>query len=285
MSIATRSPFGPLGIILSLLLLIDKLTLKASEKHSENVGELMVGAAKLNSEIPQLVAKKWADRPSPVFLAHVGAMLSADAKAELREMGVSLKDFVQLQLRDKIRFLVVGANGDALAPKAETINLTDAELAARHTKTPRLRFPRFMGDVWRAFERPLRSEKRYLTINEGRDAQLHDVSSNDPQPPGSLEVPSEDIPPIDPVTGVAAAAKVFKAIQAWAAKNKLDLQGLLDTSDFKSKEAAMPAASSTTNVSGNVGVERLRNFLEILEPDELAKINIPSEVVLRLLKL
>jgi hypothetical protein len=237
---------------------------------------------RLRAEIPAIVTSRWQQSGSPVFLSYLGGLLSAEAKFELRAAGISLKEFIRQYLSTSIRLFVIGETGDALAPEAETVGQSDEQLAARYISVPRMYpFQRFLPAVWRAFSRPLLNEKRYLDLSAGRPAILHDVSATENPASNWIEVLQGDIPPADPPRGIPAPINVVNAITAWAEKHNVEVRTLHDISQSLSVRSAL---SKSSDVSRASGADRLRGFLEILDSEDLVKINIPSDVLLRILR-
>jgi hypothetical protein len=235
----------------------------------------------LKSEIIRFVNERWKMNESPTFLAFLGSRLSLEAKNELRRLGIPLKSFIKDYLRDSVRYFAFGDGGDALVPALATKDLTDGQLISRRANEPRKpRSSRYLNDVWKAFERPMRLDKRYLQLADGR-AVFYDLDAGDPQPENSIEVRKQDVPAIDPMRGVAAPYDVGNAIQAWAEAHKINIQSLYEPASPSSVKAPSSPHSPDPGV---VGIQRLIGFLEILEPNDLNKVNIPSDVLLNILK-
>jgi hypothetical protein len=245
----------------------------------------------LTSEIFEIASLGWQRLGKPVFLANLGGRLSKEAKTQLQLTGLPLKSFMEQYLSNRLRLISMGDTGDVVVPKgADTDRLTDEYLMGLHVKKPRLlstRPPpiRYMAGVWKAFELPMSSQKRYIELRDGREAVCHNVDSETAAPPNSFEVVPEDLPPIDPYRNIASPPHIFRAIRVWAEKHQIDTARLREAPERSSTEGASPSSLSANAIaSNNNAMERLRNFLEILEPDDLARISIPSEVLLHLLK-
>jgi hypothetical protein len=249
----------------------------------------MYSIDKLTGEIIEIASLGWQRLGKPVFLANLGGRLSKDAKIQLQSTGLPLKTFMEQHLSNRLRLISMGDTGDVVVPKgADTDRLTDEYLVGLHIKKPRLLSPRlppvrYMAGVWKAFELPMTSQKRYIELRDGREAMCHNLDSEGVAPPGSIEVLPEDLPPADPYRNIASPPHIFRAIRLWAEKHQIDTARLREAPERLSTESLL-APTANTITSNNNAMERLRNFLEILEPDDLARINIPSEVLLRLLK-
>lgn len=232
--------------------------------------------------IRRIVTDEWEKRERPVFLSQLGLRLSPQAKAELRGTGLSLKEYIQRYLSEDVRLLIIGQTGDLLAPGNETQNMTDDQLAALVRAAPTIprerTFRRFYRALWEAFWLPLpEGTRRYVEIT-GNDIKRYDVPAEESSPPGSKEISRGDLPQRDPVKNWVFAGDVADSIREWANKNNLLESDLYDPDSKTVRESRAQALTEGS------GVDRLRSLLEILNQEELAKLNIPSDVLLSILK-
>jgi hypothetical protein len=233
----------------------------------------------LMAEIPRSVGQNWRDKEAPVLLSALGMRLHPDARAELRVLKENLSDYVEAHLLDQVRLLTIPGKGLAAAPAAETAELSDQDLIRRFNVTPRERSggqanPRFYPHVWRAFSLPLsEAQRRFVSFQPNGIPKSTELPSAENAPYGATEVRLEDLP--DQPLGIGMPpAPVAEAIRAWAKANHIDVNSLYVPTPPRS--GAPPSAPA--------GENELLGILNLLEPSELARIAVPADIVVTLLK-
>jgi hypothetical protein len=236
-------------------------------------------AVDLMDDIPRAVSEYWQDFGCPVLLSVLGGRLSPEARAELRIINKTLGKYIREHLADRVRFFVIPTKGDAAAPVLETIGISELDLSRRYQNNVRSRTvvanPRFHPDVWAAFSRPLQEVKRYLNVAEGRRPHLNEIALSDEARPDWLEVTLSDLPDVQLGPGVEPGP-VANAIRAWASKHQIDID-LLYVPSRSEVAPSIPQGVGRSTPS-------IVDTLSLLEPHELARINIPADVVLSLIQ-
>lgn len=242
----------------------------------------------LTNEIIQIVHDRWQREQKPTFLAHVGAKLSPIAKQELALSGLALKGYIGRHMGDQIRQFVIGDTGDVLVPANSAKALTDAELVGLYAPTPTLTRPsshytRFVKPVWEAFTHAITSgSRRFVDVRDGGRSEVHDVATDYSHPAEWIEIVESDLPARNEV-GWVRPGDIVETIRSWAQRNKVEIEKLRDdsgqTGRAQSGQGVFPPLGSQ-----RPAIDRLVEFLESLEPAELAKVSLSGEVLLGILR-
>lgn len=263
-------------------------------------GCMGLDAATVSGEVRNIVSSNWRAYKKPILLSRIGQLIGEQSKAELRELKLSLRSHISRNMAEAIRTIFVEPNLYYAVPAEDTKQLSDKDLvsrlnanndedpkfamAAAHSKslggqpTRAVMHKRFYKEVWAAFSRPINSMRRYLELREDAHPLLHEIGINEPSPPGSIEISSLELPPFDPNTRKAAPAGIADAVRAWARAHNIHLSRLYDP---ESQEATVGYSNSPERLTA---IAKMRLFLEALEPDEVSRVIIPSEVLLKVLQ-
>ncbi|HYG25417.1 MAG TPA: hypothetical protein VD906_00765 [Caulobacteraceae bacterium] len=228
------------------------------------------------TEIPSVVARFWEERGHPIILSQLGASLSPESLAELRVAKGTLKGYISLHLSDKVRLVHLGGNTDAAAPWVQTTGMTDEQIAKKATlareRKVKINYPAFKKDVWAAFSQPIKDRIRYLEIQDGGEPVFHERET-EIERSGYYRISADDLPEFDPGTGRATPFSIAQAIRLWAGKVGVSLDRLYS-------DVVEPASGAQATSPLNA----LANALGMLEPHEAARISIPGDVLLSVIK-
>jgi len=233
----------------------------------------------LMAEIPRAVGQHWRDREAPVLLSALGMRLHPDARAELRVLKENLSEYVEAHLLQHVRLLTIPGKGRAAAPVAETTDLSDQDLVKRFGAATRERSvgqanPRFSPQVWKAFCLPLAdTQRRFIVFAPNALPKCVELASTEPAPPGATEVRREDLPQ-QPLGFGMPPGPVSEAIRAWAKANSIEITSIYMPAPLR--PSATPPSST--------GENDLLGILNLLEPSELARISVPADIVVNLVK-
>ena len=155
------------------------------------------------------IERFWSQNERPLLLSKLGTMVEEEAVQTARHLEGGLRAFIDARLSDDIRVLQVRGSSTVVAaiPRriAEDRDCDDLMADVMHTSG----VERFNPSFWAAFRKPLNETKRrFLTIQD--PIRFSDLLPDDPQPPNTVEIPSEFIPDEG-----ANDAEVYQAASRW----------------------------------------------------------------------
>jgi len=130
-------------------------------------------------------------------------------------------------------------------------------------------FVRFKKGIWTAFAHPFPLGKRRFVSSQDFLGYV-DVSRNEMPPSQGIEITEVDVPQPDLLVPPNRDAEIIKAISAWAAKNAIPI-ALIRQDDLR-----------TASASGSSGSRRLRLDLSGLSTEELKRISIPLDLIVKI---
>lgn len=231
----------------------------------------------LMGAIPSFLSTRWKRKPLPVLLSAFGGLIPPEARAELRLTKMSLKDYIRAHLADQVRVISIPQKGDAIVPVLETRGLADEELIRLYHEGARDKFKssggRFFPNIWAAFFNPLQTKRRFIRLAPGKPEVIEDENGKELED-GWLEVKEADLPSVQPGTA-PFPPDVSHAIKCWAEQNAINVDDLYlkETSDF--------SPHSPSQLLPSTG---LMEILNLLQPHELSRINIPADIVISVLR-
>jgi hypothetical protein len=247
----------------------------------------MNGSANLEQEIELAVSKEWEDKRKPILFSKLGGRLSHEAREMIKADRIGLKRFVDAHLSAQIRVLPLERYGGGVAPREDTAELSDAELEAAFEKDANAKtIPQYSFDVWSAFRRPLREDmKRYLRIVPSGLAKALDIPALEQPPAGAVEIHPSDLPASIFEGLLPSRQETHEAIVAWTKRVGFDETKLrhVPTLIFPGptvRQIAPQSLPSTEPAPSATFVEGLG----MLTRDELARIQIPADLVLSMLE-
>lgn len=249
-----------------------------------------MNSADLASEVDALVREWWSANEAPLLLSKLGSLLSRDAQIFARVQRIALKRFIGVELPDRLRLVSLPQHGGGVAPLPETSALSEKDLAealeAYRRRQAAARVPRYHALIWDAFRTPLtEGRRRFVLIGNQDEIELQEIGSESEAPAGEgwIEVLQEHLDHIHQ-DGRLVASDMNAAIRRWA-EGKVETRRLLHrpatsvsaTASLPSTPLRGPRHRPGTVDSVIVG---LRGFT----PDELARIQIPADVILSFLE-
>lgn len=225
----------------------------------------------LDSRITNLVEQHWQENQTPLLLSRLGSHGGGEVARQVRAQGKALGNYLRHRLTDKVRVIQHSANSTitgavpasvapGIAPDADEQN--DA-LLEKTRQGSSATAPRFHPAFWAAFRKPLdESNKRYMSVEAPIRFQ---ESSEGSRPDGFLEVPKTYI-----ATSDVDDAQTLQNAEKWITENNLRKDTYL-----------APAKSKLDS-------EHPQNLLDLvlfsLEPEDLSRVSMPLDVILRLRK-
>ena len=227
-------------------------------------GSLAVGVGTMSSlpldpldrQIVDCVRQHWDEEQTPLLLSTLGAL--GDIRERVKNEGSSLAGYLRDRLAGQIRVIRHTDNPAVVAavPADASANF-DSLLEKARGRHAAADASRFAPALWAAFRRPLDDTKeRYVSVK--RPIRFIDVTQEE-RPEGRIAVPREYI---------SEAPGVYERIEKWIQENNIDRAPLLF--EVKASEKGLPA----TDVLGR--------FLLALDPEELARVSIPLDIVKKL---
>lgn len=228
--------------------------------------------------IPELVLEYWKDYQKPWLLASLGGRIGAEAREVARKESATLGDYIELRFPDDVRIVTIPGHDKAAVPKDRTEELTDADLVnAFKSKRGRVASKRsYARNVWKAFYRPIAQGRRYVELRADDEPLIHEESDQHVSCENWYEVLPSDLQGIVGLTGADRTKAIESAIMAWAEKSSIDLDRLSALRESKETHDAIAPKSE--------GIGSLVQGLLVLEPSELARISIPGDVFLSVLR-
>jgi hypothetical protein len=254
----------------------------------------------LSGEVHKIVSDFWKSEQKPLLFSKIGQLIGDESKDELKSLKLTLKSYISKNMIGVVRLIFVEPNLVYAAPSEATKSLSDQELVLRissgavsapqHVVVPAssllsskpmraVMHKRFYKEVWAAFSRPINSIRRYLELRDGAHPLLHEIGTNEIAAQNAIEIVSSDLPEFDPSTRRAAPADIADAIRAWARAQSIPLSKLYDNSE--NQEGTVGSSTQLERLSA---AARMKLFLEALEPDEVSRVVIPSDIVLKILQ-
>ena len=220
--------------------------------------------ADLDERLVELVNQWWAEHGKPLLLSQLGGYDNGKLGAAIKGKARNLATYIETRLSDRVRVIrheerpqVVGV----VPADAEVARFGGATALLERTGNRPIGSVRFHRAFWAAFRQPLtESQRRYINLRA--PVHFQDVPIDDPQPENSTEVDSAYI--VDTEDEVEVQGK----INEWLAANGLDSAAFAVSKEQESKP--LPAN------------DLLGRLLGALDPDQLARINMPLDVVDRL---
>jgi hypothetical protein len=216
--------------------------------------------------IAQAAEQRWSDG-RPLFFAQIPSLLQR-AEVDLEEVlrGRTLKEAITVEGGQRFRLVNdpkrtnVWAVIPNTAPEdtsldalfSPAIRPQDAPVSASRP------MPRFKKSFWAAFIRALQPGRKRYVWRDG----FEDIPENDPAPAVGIPVDPDDIVSIPQGARVDTDA-VYSAIRGWAQRTGAKLGDYL---------------------AGGAGRERHSLPLELLDPEDMKRIMMPLDVVLKLLR-
>ena len=218
----------------------------------------------LDERLVELVNQWWTTHHRPLLLSQIGGYDNGKLAAAVKARGRSLAAYIRNRLSDQVDVVrhdekpqLVGA-----IPAGEDMaKLGGANALLEQTMRPPSGSVRFHRAFWAAFRQPLDESKgRYVSLN----APIHfqDIPLGEPRPDDFLEVDRTYI--VDTEDDVHVQGK----IENWLAINSLD------SAIFEVSKAQTSKSSPANDLLGRL--------LDTLDPDQLARVSMPLDVVDRL---
>lgn len=234
----------------------------------------------IGQEIVSVVLAEWVERKLPMPLSSVGSRISEAARVILRGQNITLRRFVADHLNDQIRLVPMRKQGGGVAPVAETATLSDSELEELYENRPQDDQPQFFPVVWKAFREPIPDGTvRYLVAPVGEKTGFRDVRVGGQAPIASYPIEPEYIVTKDAPNPNAATVD---SINKWRDCHGVSLDRLSYTRQDLS-QVHHPDRQVRSRIPMRQSGD-LSDILLILTPEELARIQIPADIVLAALR-
>lgn len=244
----------------------------------------MPSNTEIAKEIEEVVRGWWDKHQAPVLLSKLGSLLSSDVQSTIQDEKIGLKRFISAYC-ENLRLLEMGRHGGGVAPLEKSAGRTEEELERAFESQRKLenvgRIPSYDSLVWRAFRSPISNgERRFLKIDPNERVELRQIESSDegPNDPLWFEVKADDIPKFE--NGIPATAReIHDAIKAWS-EGKVELDHLIKLNNPKIGDGDR----KIHKIQRESALDLLLNGLRIFSRDELARINVPADVLLSVLE-
>ena len=226
-------------------------------------GSLAVGVGTMSSlpldpldrQIVDCVRQHWDEEQTPLLLSTLGAV--GDIREHVKNEGSNLAGYLRNRLAGQIRVIRHTDNSAVVAAvPAGASGDFDSLLEKVRGRHAGADASRFAPALWAAFRRPLDDTKeRYVSVK--RPIRFVDVVQEE-RPEGQIAVPREYI---------SEAPGIYERIEKWIQENNIARAPLL----FEIRAGEKLPASDV-----------LGRFLLALEPEDLARVSIPLDIVKKL---
>ena len=225
---------------------------------------LQLSDADLDERLVEWVNQWWAEHGKPLLLSQLGGYYDGNLSAAIKGKARNLATYIETRLSDRVRIIrheerpqVVGA----VPADTDVARLGGATTLLEQTGNRPSGSVRFHRAFWAAFRQPLdESNRRYISLTA--PVHFQDVPNGEPQPENSTEIDGAYI--VDTEDEVEVLGK----IDQWLSAHGLDSAVFAVSKEQKSK----PLPDN----------DLLGRLLGALDPDQLARINMPLDVVDRL---
>lgn len=256
----------------------------------------MTSESPADREIAKVILDEWERSGRPLLTSRLGMRLTADTKAELSASGHGLKRYIQENLSDVVRIVPLRGRGGGVAPIVETENLTDQQIEERFVSRPdvidsRFTIPKYWGDVWRGFQTPLpENAVRYILLEAFGGPVVQTTSKDASMPPNAKLIDTNDLVLPEANGPLPPKIAVHRSIENWCLRESVPIGSLVYSRPENSTEGHPGAveAQRSTNKTATGGRSDRSSFLmqglNLLNRDELSRINIPADLVLTMLE-
>ena len=216
--------------------------------------------AELDGRLVELVNQWWTTHSRPLLLSQLGEYDDGNLTAAIKGKARGLAAYIRNRLGDHIDVIrhdekpqLVGA----IPAGVDVAELGGANALLEETGSRPSGSARFHRAFWAAFRQPLDDSKsRYMSLNA--PVHFQDISLGESRPEGFTEVDRAYI--VDTEDAVQVQAK----IEEWLAVNSLDSAAF----EVSKRQESKPLPANL-----------LGRLLDALSPDQLARINMPLDVV------
>jgi hypothetical protein len=245
----------------------------------------MTSAMDLSRAIEHLVHGWWNEKQVPLLLSKLGSLLPSELQVWIRTERVALKRFIQEELSSRIRLLDFPRQGGGVVPFQETQGVSEKELeeAFERQRLAHIenKIPRYHVLIWDAFRTPLiDGHRRFVRVGDNGEIEVKEIGSNSEPPTekGWIEVTQEHLQHLSEY-GSPAPGEVDNAIKGWA-DGKFEPDKLFQ----RAREVQLRSPSHSRNRTRVGSLESIVLGLRGFTTDELARIQIPGDVLLSVLE-
>ena len=258
----------------------------------------MISTEEANDEIAKIIVDEWEAHRRPLLISKLGMLVSPDAKLALAETGHGLKRYIEENLEKRVRLVPMRGRGGGAVPLEETKIYSDAQvedLYVRRTDdaADQPPVPMYWGDVWRGFQTELADGSvRYLRLEASGGPEVADAPEGAPLPAHARLIERNDLVLAKQGEPRPPRMSVHQAIENWCRRVGVPLDSV------KFERAAHPRRAEPSVEPRRRPVDRsirpngrdrdtiaaLVHAMDLLSRDELARINVPADLVLAILE-
>jgi hypothetical protein len=236
--------------------------------------------------IEQTVAAWWAEYRAPLLLSKLGGLIPSEIQKNLRLERIPLKRFIRDELEGRVRLLKMPRLGGGVSPWNETKGISEGDLERmfeeRRRERLEQRIPRYNALIWDAFRTPLLDgRRRFVRIGDAGEIELSEVGDDAEVPTGDgwIEVAQQDLGHVPPA-GHPMARDMDGAIRRWA-EGKIEANKLVQPTGEQPKSFQVRRGKENRSLSS---LSTVISGLEGFTNEELARIQIPADVLLSILR-
>ena len=228
----------------------------------------------LNKKILDHVGKAWSEGKTPLLLSRLGAREDGEIARAARGYASSLSEYLKQELADEVRVVNHSATPVVVAAvprssETESIHDFDPLLEKSLRRADAEGKPnRFHQVFWLAFRKPLKPGKRRFVIPSDR-LEFLDVSEDDASPGNGVEIDREFIAT---EVGDVLHEDTYSRIVEWGKKNSVSLDQFFHSAVAKRYKRHLRER----------GISLLDQIFEVLDPEDLRRMNLPMDVVRKL---
>lgn len=219
----------------------------------------------LREQIVQSVHECWERHRMPLLLSRLGNQDDGKISRLAKEHGISLGHYLRRRLANRLQVIQHRSKPQLVGAVPVDVNVDDAggveRLLERTQGDVADAVPRFLPAFWAAFRKPLdESQWRYISVRE--PVIFQDLPSSE-KPPDFVEVDRRYVLGPD-----AEAAEITRTAQSWITDNELP--------------EALYMQKTTSRGQSLRSDNLLDALLSALDPNDLGRVVIPLDVVLKL---
>jgi len=214
-----------------------------------------------------------------------------DAKRELAAADRGLFRYITERMSDEIRLVPPALiPGGAAAPRAATADLADGILVSKVAgvlaSSAASKFRPSASDsrsrymyrpIWRALSEPLGERTRFVELPAEGSPIVHELSEGESAADGWIQVEATDLPPQESATSPRRAYDIHQKIRDWAEKHSVPIDRLVSPSPPRPSDSGVPQPPAQSPDAFTRG-------LMSLTPSELARIQVPADLVLEMFR-
>jgi hypothetical protein len=237
----------------------------------------------LKREIVTAVKSHWTTTGRPLLLSALGGKLSASARAERESADQALAVIIKEEVPE-VRVIAAAGRGGAAVPVSDTLGRSDEHLEALLPRPQRVaeafdkpKHPMIFAELWRLFRDGFDiSKQAWVELGQGW-AAVHILEQTEDAQNHWVEIKPSDLGEPDLPGGRRSPYVVGASVRDWAQKAGLA------PNQYQVLRADSAPLNRESIRSSALDLEVLAKGLGVLSHEDLARINFPGDIVLKII--